>query len=114
MSAEKKISPIIMVVITIVILLSSAVVLFPIFEDSAPSNSNLCSNAGCFWNASRAVDCTGTNVTAGDTTECTVVGFEQPLGSLFERGATLALIFGAVVIMLTISLLAVHIRKKRS
>jgi disulfide bond formation protein DsbB len=102
-------------IIAVVILLQSGAALATPFNNAGLANSQLCVNAnpGCFWNASRAVDCTTSNTTAADTTECTSPAYEQPLGSFFEIDGVMPLVFMAVFIIASIVILVLLIRKKK-
>lgn len=64
------------------------------------TDSTVCASVGCFWNATRSVDCTKTNVTALDTTVCANTRKAIPLGSLFGRSGVMILVLMAGLLLL--------------
>jgi len=90
----------------IIVLFSIIAVLYPEAESAGNSlnDSNMCSEAGCFYNSSRTVECTANNVTAGDTTLCTTgYGAEGfPLSGLFAGGGVLFVIIAAGMLFVVI------------
>lgn len=112
MSAIKKTVTAVIIAIGVVILMTAMAALITPFNNAGLANSQLCTSVGCSWNASRTVDCTTTNTTPADTTECAEAGYEQPLGSFFESTGVMPLVFGAVTVILAILFLIVMFRKK--
>lgn len=69
------------------------------------NESNMCSSAGCFYNASRtSIPCTANNLTSADTTTCSTAygstGF--PLSGLFAGAGVLFVILAAGVLIFVI------------
>ena len=88
--------------IGIVVLFSVIAVLYPEASDAGDSLSDesMCGEAGCFFNDSRTIECTSSNVTAGDTTVC-ATGYGAngfPLAGLFAGGGVVFLVLAAGLI----------------
>lgn len=102
----------IIAVLAVVILMTAAVPLLAAMNNSGLSPTDRCEDSGCFYNASRTIDCTATNTTPTDTGTCTEVGSTMPLSSMFASDGVMPLVFGAVVIILSILGMIMIVRKK--
>jgi len=102
----------VIVVIGVVILMSAAAVLLPVLNAAGLNSSDLCTDNGCFYNASRTNDCSSVNTTPADTSGCTNAGAEMPLSGLFNTTGLMPLVFGASILVLSVVFLVLLIRKK--
>ncbi len=102
----------IIVVIAVVIFMTAMATLLPAFNSSGLNESQLCGGAGCFFNASRTVDCTTTNQTPDDTVQCIEAGASMPLSGFFNTSGVMPLVFGAMVIILAILFMLVMFKKR--
>lgn len=102
----------VLIVIGVVILMSAAAVLLPALNATGLNASDLCTNNGCFYNSSRSADCTPDNTTSDDTATCLNPGAIMPLGGLVNSNGVVPLVFGAVIVILSILGLLLIFKKK--
>ena len=95
--------------ITVLVLIVVAFLAYSVIVPEAQSGgsqlnaSNRCEDASCFYNASRAIDCTANNVTGGDTTVCTDAAAANgiPLAGLFgASGVVFVIIMASFLILI--------------
>ena len=99
-------------VILAVVFLTSAAALYTPLTTVGLSTTELCTNSGCFYNSSRTTECTTSNMTSADTTQCTVVGSAMPFSGMFGSGGVVLLAFAAMVVILTIMVFLHKIKNK--
>ena len=91
---------------TIVVILVLFTAYSTIVPDAGDAGDELgdearCGDVGCFWNDSRATDCTANNLTAGDTTAC-ASNYEVPLSGLFSSSGIVFIIIMAMLLIVIV------------
>lgn len=73
-----------------------------------------CTDGGCFFNATRTLDCTANNETSVDTTACSVAHSNTAfaLEGLFNTGGVVTLLFLGSALVLTVGLAFKYIKHK--
>jgi len=107
---NKAVNTFIVAIVTVIVLFAAYTAIYPTAAEAgdAMNDSNQCSDASCFYNASRSIACTANNVTAGDTASCTTAN-SIPLSGLFSGTGVLFIIIAAA---LMIGIVLGFIRKK--